>query len=83
MPKTLRCAGTHPLSLWRKNQIWKGMETRKVRKSAAGWLMATPERPSRPGSSTMSGTDKSPLRQEASRVAAGKFTVFGRVTPAQ
>ena len=70
MPKTLRCAGTHPRSLWRKNQIWKGMETRKVRKSAAGWLMATPERPSSPGSSRMSGTYKSPLRQEASSVAA-------------
>ena len=62
--------GRYPRSLWRKNQIWKGMETRKVRKSAAGWLMATPERPSSPGSSRMSGTYKSPLRQEASSVAA-------------
>ena len=42
----------------------------ELRAPAAGWLMATPERPSSPGSSRMSGTYKSPLRQEASSVAA-------------
>ena len=44
-----------PLGL-RKNQIWKGMDTKKVSPSAMGWVSWMPVRPRIAGSTTISGT---------------------------